>query len=92
VAAGVDDHEVHPERPRRYQFLRQGADRTTAQLVVRRGQVYEVLRVGYHGQEADFPAAFGERLGVRTRHGIRPTLRVGDEDLGRLAPELPGDL
>ena len=70
VAAGVDDDELHAERPRGDQLARQDLNRTLSQIDVRRGKVYQVLRVRDDGVEPE-PASAGEcrRVRPRRRHG-----------------------
>ena len=90
MAAGVDDYEIQAERTRGDKLAREGLRRAPAQPFVWRSEVYEVFGVRDYGRDPE-PAPFlCESFGVRARLRDGPALRVGDEDLDRLAPELAG--
>ena len=85
MATRVNDDEIHAQLSGGDKLMREGPYRALAQIRVWGGEVDQVLRVGDDGEKSELAAAFDECFGVRTRRGHGPALRVGDEDLSRLA-------
>src|SRR5215207_5657806 len=88
VAASVHDYQVDPERACGGQLVGQGQHRKFPLLLARGGKVYKVLRVCDDRRDAKFTASLDEGIGVLASPGVSPGLRVGEEDLDSLAPEL----
>jgi hypothetical protein len=91
VTTRMDHHEVGAHRARRDEFRCEHPRRSFPQFVVRRGEVYQILRVYDHRVETDLAGALDEERGVRAGHGHGPTLGVRDEDLDRLQLLVPGE-
>ena len=89
MAPLVYNHDIGPERARRYELRRERSGGAFSVLRVRSGEVYQVLRVDDHGREPNLPDAVGEGFGIRAGRGDGPALRVGDKDLDRLQALLP---